>query len=209
MNLEAPPPRGRCPGVTAPQTPSIVYLVAAHDAEPWLGAALDSLRAQSRPDWACVVVDDASFDETHAIARAAADTDPRIRAVTIPHAGVAGARDAGLDHAPPGAPFVCFLDADDTVEPDHADALVGALGPGRTPTPSPAATGSSTPGATTSASPSCPTRATGRSTARSSATASSPAPASSAARRSTPCAPRGASPSTPASPARTGSSGSP
>lgn len=106
--------------------PAITVIVPGFDVGPYAADALASLRAQSRPDWVAILVDDASTDETGAVFDAAAAADPRFR--VIHHArgrGLGAARNAGLDLV--ATPFVGFLDADDVMAPDALSRLVGTL----------------------------------------------------------------------------------
>lgn len=104
---------------------ALTYVIAACNAQETIRATLSSLLAQTRPDWAAVIVDDGSTDAT---ARVAASLhDGRIRIVSQSNTGLAGARNRGLHEADPSCPAMCFLDADDGVHPDHAGAMVRAL----------------------------------------------------------------------------------
>jgi glycosyltransferase involved in cell wall biosynthesis len=74
--------------------------------------ALDSIQAQSFPDWDCVVVDDGSSDETPDVVASRGAADPRIRAMRIEHGGTPGrSRNAGI--AGSCGELVAFLDDDD------------------------------------------------------------------------------------------------
>lgn len=102
-------------------------VVAAHDAERFLWEALDRVRAQTDPDWECVLVDDGSADLTAAAAQALARREPRLRVLTQPRQGVSAARNAALAATDPHAEFLVFLDADDVWEPDALATLRAAL----------------------------------------------------------------------------------
>lgn len=104
--------------------PSITYVIPAFNAAHTLPATLASLTAQTDPRWEAVVVDDGSTDDTAEVALALGD--PRIRVLSRANAGPAASRDAGARAA--RADVLCFLDADDTLDPDHTKAMLGALG---------------------------------------------------------------------------------
>lgn len=104
--------------------PTVSVIVPARNAARTVARTLDSVLAQTFPDWEAIVIDDGSSDETARRVEQAASLDPRIRLVAGPARGVSAARNAGLDEAR-GA-FILFLDADDAIAPDHLARLVAA-----------------------------------------------------------------------------------
>ncbi|NED10442.1 glycosyltransferase [Streptomyces sp. SID9124] len=91
-----------------------------------LVATLDSVRAQSFPDWELLVVSDGSTDDTDAWVRAAAAEDPRVRLVRAPrHGHPSGPRMIGLGEA--RGEFAAYLDHDDTWRADHLRVLLTAF----------------------------------------------------------------------------------
>lgn len=104
-------------------SPSISYIIPAYNAAGTLRDTLTSLAAQTRPDWEAVVVDDGSTDDPGEVVTAIGDR--RVRVIRQENAGLAGARNTGWNVT--GAPAVCFLDADDTVAPRHAERLLTRL----------------------------------------------------------------------------------
>ena len=112
--------------VTPPRTPVVTVIVPGFDVADFAEEALDSLRAQTLPDWTAVLIDDASTDATGAVFDAAAAADPRFRVVHHPaQRGLSAARNSGLDLVE--TPLVAFLDADDRYTPRALELLVGAL----------------------------------------------------------------------------------
>jgi glycosyltransferase involved in cell wall biosynthesis len=91
-------------------------VIPAFNAEPYLAQALDSLLAQTYPNWLAVVVDDGSTDGTLSLARAYLARDPRITVIAGPNGGISAARNAG--RAALDVDYVCYLDADDVWLPD-------------------------------------------------------------------------------------------
>lgn len=104
----------------------MAYVVPAFDAAATIGATLRSVLGQRGPRLGVVVVDDGSADGTGDEARSTRDW--RVEVVRQGNGGLASARNTGLEVLEDRAPIVCFLDADDTVEPGHAEALCRALG---------------------------------------------------------------------------------
>jgi peptidoglycan/xylan/chitin deacetylase (PgdA/CDA1 family) len=106
-------------------TPEVSVIVPARNAAATLDVALDSLRAQTVPDWEAIVVDDGSTDGTAAIAQAHASRDSRVRLLRAEVGTAAAARNAGLAAA--RGRRLLFLDADDWVAPTHLERLLGLL----------------------------------------------------------------------------------
>lgn len=105
--------------------PAFTVLIPAYNQAHYLSAALESLLAQTDPDWEAVVVDDGSTDGTASVAEAYAARDPRIRFFRKPNGGTASALNEGLRHA--RAQWICWLSSDDLFEPEklaiHRDAI--------------------------------------------------------------------------------------
>lgn len=106
--------------------PAITVIVPGLDVAPYVPAALDSLRNQTRRDWRAILIDDGSADETGELFERAAARDERFRALRLPRTrGLGAARNAGLDLVT--TPFVGFLDADDEFTPSALDRMIGTL----------------------------------------------------------------------------------
>lgn len=101
----------------------LTFIIPAFNAAPTIADTLRSLIAQTRYDWSAIVIDDGSSDKT----RQAAESirDPRIQILAQPNSGVATARNRGLSLA--RSPAVCFLDSDDTVEPEFVERMIPRL----------------------------------------------------------------------------------
>src|SRR6476660_5796434 len=100
--------------LSRPPDPIVSVVVPAYNATRYLGAALDSLRAQTVHDLEIIVIDDGSSDGTGDIARAHASVDPRVRVLTHekPSGRPAVARNSGFRVA--RGKYIALLDADDT-----------------------------------------------------------------------------------------------
>ena len=107
--------------------PLVSVIVPAFNAAAYLGAALDSLRAQTVRDLEIIVIDDGSSDETAAIARGHAAADPRVRVISHekPSGRPASARNAGLRVA--RGKYIALLDADDTCIPTRVETQLRAM----------------------------------------------------------------------------------
>ncbi|MBI1735340.1 MAG: glycosyltransferase [Candidatus Rokubacteria bacterium] len=106
-------------------SPAVSVVMPVRDAAPTLGAALDSIRAQTMTDWELVVVDDGSLDDTGAFVSALAKRDARIRVAVAPYPGIVHALTAGLAAA--RAPLIARMDADDVALPERLARQRGHL----------------------------------------------------------------------------------
>jgi glycosyltransferase involved in cell wall biosynthesis len=93
----------------------VSVIIPCHNDGKYLAQSIESVCVQTVPDWECIVVDDGSTDETAELARSFASREARIRCITQRHAGLAAARNRGLDEA--RGRYIQFLDADDWIEP--------------------------------------------------------------------------------------------
>ncbi|MCK5797013.1 MAG: glycosyltransferase, partial [Deltaproteobacteria bacterium] len=92
-------------------------LLPVRDGAETLGAALDSLAAQTLTDHEVIVVDDGSRDATADIAAAYVARDDRVRLVQTPPRGIVSALNTGLARVQ--APFLARMDADDLCLPER------------------------------------------------------------------------------------------
>lgn len=105
---------------------AVTVIVPGFDVADYVSEALDSLRAQTHPDWAAVLVDDASTDETARMFADAAAADSRFRVARHDsQRGLGAARNTGL--ALVDTPYIAFLDADDRMRPDALARLTATL----------------------------------------------------------------------------------
>lgn len=101
----------------------ISVVVPCYNVRAFVGAALDSLLAQSHARWEAIAIDDGSTDGTDEVI--AAFADPRVRLVRQANQGVSAARNRGIRMASGDA--VLFLDADDWLAPDAMARMVAVL----------------------------------------------------------------------------------
>lgn len=88
--------------------PEFSVVIPAYNYGRYLVRAVESVEAQRGPSYEIIVVDDGSTDETPEVA---AGLGTRIEYIRQANAGVAAARNAGLEQA--RGRYVIFLDADD------------------------------------------------------------------------------------------------
>lgn len=96
-------------GFEASGPPIVTAMMPAYNEEAGIGAAIESILAQTYPHWELVVVDDGSTDATASIVQSFAD--PRIRYVYQPNQGRGAARNRALLEA--RGEFIAITDADD------------------------------------------------------------------------------------------------
>lgn len=91
--------------------PAISVIVPARDLRNFIGEALASIQAQSRPVQEILVIDDDSRDGTAGLVRDMAARDSRLRILSGDGRGAAAARNLGLRAA--RGDIIAFLDGDD------------------------------------------------------------------------------------------------
>lgn len=104
--------------------PDVSVIVIVYNDAPNLARAVDSVRHQTLRNLEILVVNDASTDGTPLVAAALERADDRVRAVHLPvnSGGCSRPRNVGLSLA--RAPYVMFLDSDDTLERHAAKNLL-------------------------------------------------------------------------------------
>jgi len=110
-------------------------LLPFRNAAATLDAAIASIAQQTHSNWNMLLIDNASTDESHGVAKRWADRDARITLLHESRIGIAHALNTGLNHAE-GA-YIARMDADDISHPERlakqvawleAHPEVGALG---------------------------------------------------------------------------------
>ncbi len=97
-------------------TPTISVVMAAYNGAAFLRDTIDSVLAQTMPDFEIVVADDCSKDDTLAVL--AAIDDPRLRVIRAErNGGPAAARNLAMAQA--RGTFIAGLDQDDICRPDR------------------------------------------------------------------------------------------
>lgn len=103
----------------------VSVLLPVHNASTTLGAALDSVLAQSLPDLEVVAVDDGSSDGTLALLQAYAQRDARVRLLPQARGGLIVALNAGL--AACAGEYIARMDGDDICDAQRFELQVQAL----------------------------------------------------------------------------------
>ena len=102
--------------------PKVSIIIPAYNAEKFIERCLDSVAAQTMPDFECIIVDDGSTDRTGAIADEYARNDSRFKVIHQPNGGVSVARQTGIDAAT--GVYTIQFDTDDWAEITILEDLV-------------------------------------------------------------------------------------
>ena len=109
-----------------PPHATCTVVIPCYNAEPYLEAAVRSVREQSSQDYHLVLVDDASQDGTRALAHRLAKGHSNTTIFEISeNRGRSFARNRGTEMT--RGPFIAFLDQDDTYHPDFLRRTTTAL----------------------------------------------------------------------------------
>ncbi|MFI0940569.1 glycosyltransferase family 2 protein [Streptomyces sp. NPDC021020] len=100
-------------------------IVTFYNVQQFVPDALQSLRANNRPDYEFLLMDDGSSDQTPRLLEEGARTLPGARVLRREHGGVSALRNAGID-ASEGR-YLTFMDGDDWMAPGYLDGLVHAM----------------------------------------------------------------------------------
>ncbi len=106
--------------------PKVSVIIPCHNLGRFLPDSINSVLKQSISDWECIVVNDASTDETETIAQQAVEHDKRIQYYRTPsNLKLSGTRNFGFAKA--SGKYICYLDADDMLTPDALALQSNAL----------------------------------------------------------------------------------
>ncbi len=102
---------------------TVTVIIPVYNGEGFVGDAVASALAQTCKPWV-IVVDDASSDNSVAVATAAGAGDPRLTVIAMPaNGGPAKARNHAIFAS--DSEWIALLDADDRMAPDRLEKLVG------------------------------------------------------------------------------------
>lgn len=96
-------------------TPLISILIACYKGEKFIAATIESVLAQTYPNFELVVIDDGSPDDSVSVVRRYTH-DARVKYVHQQNGGMSAARNAGIQHST--GEFLVFLDQDDCLVPE-------------------------------------------------------------------------------------------
>ena len=102
--------------------PKISVIIPNKNYARFLSSALDSVKHQTFSDWECIIIDDASIDNSCDVIQEYVDADDRFKLIKLTkHSGISVVRNAGLDAAT--GDYIAFLDADDSYAQNALETL--------------------------------------------------------------------------------------
>lgn len=104
--------------------PRVSVICTTRNASRTVGPVLDSILAQTIPEWEFVVVDDGSVDDTLAMLRSASKVDERVTVVATAGIGRGPALNLAVSEA--RAPLIANVDADDPSHPRRLEVMLRA-----------------------------------------------------------------------------------
>lgn len=102
--------------------PLVSIILPTYNDRRYLQSTIESVLAQSLPDFELIVVDDGSTDGSDDIYRTFSLTDHRVRYVRQTNQGLSAARNTGIGISQ--GKLIAFLDSDDVLHPDFLRFLV-------------------------------------------------------------------------------------
>ena len=105
--------------------PKVSVIVPVFNSEQYLKQCVDSILAQSYPDFEVLLIDDGSTDNSSDICDEYDAQDNRIRAIHILNQGVSHARNVGIEIA--CGQYITFVDSDDYISPNFLASAVNRM----------------------------------------------------------------------------------
>lgn len=102
--------------------PKVSVIVPFYNAERYLKQCLDSLQKQTYSNFEVWLINDGSIDQSYQIAAEYVKTDGRFSLITQSNAGIATARNVGLQKM--SGEYVTFVDGDDFVSQDYLMEMI-------------------------------------------------------------------------------------
>lgn len=103
----------------------ISVIIPVYNAEKYLEQCLNSILAQTFPDFELLLIDDGSSDLSREICDDYAAKDSRIKVFYKKNGGVSSARNLGIQNATND--WICFVDSDDYLDKSYLQSLLNEL----------------------------------------------------------------------------------
>lgn len=105
------------------EQPLVSVIVPIYNAKKHIARCVESIRRQTYPHLEILLLNDGSQDVSYDVCKMYAGIDKRIVLIDKANSGVAATRNLGLRYA--GGEYLQFVDADDTLEPQATELLLG------------------------------------------------------------------------------------
>ena len=102
--------------------PLVSIIIPCYNQAEYLSETLDSVLAQSYPNWEGVIVNDGSTDKTDEVAGCYCKKDPRFKYVKQENKGLSSARNTGIARS--SGEYILPLDSDDIIAPTYLEKIV-------------------------------------------------------------------------------------
>lgn len=104
----------------------VSVITSIYNSGEYVAQAIESVQAQSYPNWEMVITDDCSIDNGPEIVAAYAAKDPRVRLLKLDKNGGPGvSRNNSIMNA--NGQYIAFLDSDDMWEPDKLETQIALM----------------------------------------------------------------------------------
>ena len=100
----------------------VSIIIPCYNMEQYLAETLDSVVAQTYNNWECIIVDDASTDNTELIVNNYCNKDNRFRYIKQENKGVSAARNNGIKQT--NGELILPLDGDDIIDKTYLEKAV-------------------------------------------------------------------------------------
>ena len=104
--------------------PKATVVVPVYNVEKYLEKCVDSILAQTEPDFELLLVDDGSTDGSGGLCDKLAERDGRVRVIHQENQGLGGARNTGIQQAQ--GDWLLLVDSDDWIEPQTLEKTMEA-----------------------------------------------------------------------------------
>lgn len=104
----------------------VSVIIPVYNPGLFLERCLQAVLNQTYRFFECVLIDDGSTDNSGEICDEYAKKDRRFKVIHQKNSGISKARNEGLHIS--GGSYICFIDADDEVEPDYLETLKSNIG---------------------------------------------------------------------------------
>ena len=104
----------------------ISIIIHIYNASVYLKRCIDSVLKQTYQNFELILVNDGSNDDSGEICQHYAEKNSNIKYISKNNGGVSSARNIGFEHS--CGDFICFIDADDWLEPIYIEKLAEKIG---------------------------------------------------------------------------------